>query len=175
MDPLTTNPFAVLTFIAAPAILTNASSVMALGTSNRFSRTIDRARSLTAMLQGEPVMPENLARLRLKQLRFANRRALLLVRALTAFYLSLGAFAGASFTSLLGAVFVITHHDMARQVSMAVAFSCGLVGIGGLLGGSAVLVWETRLTLAILAEETEVITEGLHLGTEDKITRGAQP
>jgi hypothetical protein len=26
MDPLATNPFAVLTFIAAPAILTNASS-----------------------------------------------------------------------------------------------------------------------------------------------------
>ena len=29
MDPLVTNPFAVLTFIAAPAILTNASSVIA--------------------------------------------------------------------------------------------------------------------------------------------------
>ena len=42
MDPLITNPFAVLTFIAAPAILTNASSVMALGTSNRFARAIDR-------------------------------------------------------------------------------------------------------------------------------------
>lgn len=171
MDPLVMNPFAVLTFIAAPAILTNASSVMALGTSNRFARTIDRARSLTAMLHSEPTMPENLARLRLKQLHYANRRALLLVRALTAFYLSLGAFAGASFTSLLGAVFVITHHDVIRQVAMTVAFACGVVGVGGLLGGSAMLVWETRLTLGILAEETDLVTEGLHLGTDDEPAR----
>lgn len=170
MDPLVTNPFAVLTFIAAPAILTNASSVMALGTSNRFARTIDRGRTLSAMLQGEPNIPETVAHLRLKQLRYANRRALLLVRALTAFYLSLGAFAGASFTSLLGAAFVITHHDIARQVAMTVAFACGVVGVCGLLGGSAILVWETRLTLTILAEETDLVTQGLHLGTEDKST-----
>ena len=52
MDPLAANPFAVLTFIVAPAILTNASSVMALGTSNRFARAIDRARSLATALQG---------------------------------------------------------------------------------------------------------------------------
>jgi hypothetical protein len=163
MDPLVTNPFAVLTFIAAPAILTNASSVMALGTSNRFARSIDRARSLASALENGQAMPEALARLRLKQLRSANRRALLLVRALTAFYLSLGAFAAASFTSLLGAVFVITHHEVARQVAMAIAFGCGIVGVGGLVGGSATLVWETRLTLAILAEETELVVEGLHL------------
>jgi hypothetical protein len=159
MDPLATNPFAVLTFIAAPAILTNASSVMALGTSNRFARAIDRARSLVAALRDEPSMPEDLVRLRLKLLGYANRRAMLLVHALTAFYLSLGAFAGASFTSLLGAVFVIIQHDIARQVAMTVAFACGVVGVGGLLTGSAMLVWETRLTLAILAEETDLVVE----------------
>jgi hypothetical protein len=157
MDPLATNPFAVLTFIAAPAILTNASSVMALGTSNRFARAIDRARSLTAALRDEPAMPEDLVRLRLKLLGYANRRAMLLVRALTAFYMSLGAFAGASFTSLMGAVFVIIQHDIARQVAMTVAFACGVVGVGGLLTGSAMLVWETRLTLVILTEETDLV------------------
>ena len=31
------------------------------------------------------------------------------------------------------------------------------------MGGSALLVWETRLTLAILAEETRLIVDGLHL------------
>jgi len=37
MDPvsLTQSPFAVLTFIAAPALLTNSSSVLALSTINR--------------------------------------------------------------------------------------------------------------------------------------------
>src|SRR5271165_3376471 len=38
------NPFAVLTAIVAPAILTNASSVLALGTSNRLGRVVDRTR-----------------------------------------------------------------------------------------------------------------------------------
>ena len=32
MDPLATNPFGILRFIVAPAILTNASSAMALST-----------------------------------------------------------------------------------------------------------------------------------------------
>jgi hypothetical protein len=97
MDPLT-NPFAVLTFIAAPAILTNASSVMALGTSNRFARAIDRTRALSAELASAQAMPEDL-----KQLRYASRRVLLVIRALSAFYVSFGAFAAASLTSLLGA------------------------------------------------------------------------
>ncbi len=35
MDGVGSNPLGMLTFIVAPAILTNASSVMALGTSNR--------------------------------------------------------------------------------------------------------------------------------------------
>jgi hypothetical protein len=38
------NPFAVLTAVVAPAILTNASSVLALGTSNRLGRVVDRTR-----------------------------------------------------------------------------------------------------------------------------------
>jgi hypothetical protein len=50
MPALETNPFAILTFIAAPAILANASSVLALGTSNRFARTIDRTRAMIRIL-----------------------------------------------------------------------------------------------------------------------------
>ncbi len=167
MDPFT-NPFAVLTFIAAPAILTNASSVMALGTSNRFARTVDRARALAAELGSQQSMSERVKLLRLKQLRYANRRALLLVRALTAFYLSLGAFAAASLTSLLGATFVITHLDVPRVGAMLVALGCGVLGVGGLVTGSALLVWETRLAFAILREETDSVVEGLHLGEQQR-------
>ena len=43
MPLLSDNPFTSLSLIAAPAVLTNASSVLALGTSNRFARAIDRA------------------------------------------------------------------------------------------------------------------------------------
>ena len=51
MDPVAFNPLSILTFIVAPAILTNASSVMSLGTANRFARAIDRARSLSAEIR----------------------------------------------------------------------------------------------------------------------------
>ena len=56
-DPsLIYNPFAALSFIAAPAILTNASTVLALSTSNRFMRASDRMRVLADRLDrgGEP-------------------------------------------------------------------------------------------------------------------------
>ena len=79
MEPLGSNPFAILTFIAAPAILTNASSVMALGTSNRFARAIDRARGLAADLEAPGrSLPE--VALRSRQLTYASRRVLILVR-----------------------------------------------------------------------------------------------
>src|SRR4030081_2477442 len=99
MDPLAPNPFGMLTFIVAPAILTNASSVMALGTSNRFARSNDRARALSSQVQGKENDPDPEVALRLRQLRVAERRVLLLVRALTAFYLSVGSFAADSLTS----------------------------------------------------------------------------
>lgn len=154
MDSLGANPFAVLTFIAAPAILTNSSSVMALGTANRFARTIDRVRALASQVEGKDNDPDPEMALRVRQLRVAEGRALLLVRSLTAFYLSVGSFAAASLVSLLGAVFYVADQIMLHQITMGVAFCAGVAGVGGLVGGSALLVWETRLALRILHEET---------------------
>ena len=50
-SPVGDNPFAVLTLIAAPAVFTNASSVLALGTGNRLARVVDRTRQLTNQLR----------------------------------------------------------------------------------------------------------------------------
>src|SRR5258708_9811018 len=54
MEPTTLaqSPFAALTFIAAPALLTNASSVLALSTINRMLRTRDRMHELFAKSEG---------------------------------------------------------------------------------------------------------------------------
>jgi hypothetical protein len=163
MDPLVTNPFAVLTFIAAPAILTNASSVMALGTSNRFARAVDRVRTLARELREQGASSSETTRLRLRQFEYAQRRMRLLVRALTCFYFSLGGFAAASFTSLLGAVFVISGHGFGREVAMLIAFGCGVAGIGGLMSGSALLIWESRFTIRVLRQEAELIVRELGL------------
>jgi len=146
------NPFGILMFIVAPAILTNASSIMTLGTSNRFARAIDRARSLSAQLDANP--PGLDVELQVRMLRSAEKRSLLLVRALTAFYLSLGSFAAASLVSILGAVFFISHNDVAHRITQLIALFAGVVAVGGLMTGSALLVLETRLTLRVLREET---------------------
>jgi hypothetical protein len=152
---LDTNPFAILTFIAAPAILTNASSVMGLGTSNRFARAIDRVRTLSRELEGQENQHDPETEFRFRQLHVAQRRALLLVRALSAFYLAVGSFAGASLVSLLGAVFVLAERDLLRHFALGIGLVCGMLGIGGLMLGAGLLIGETRLTLQILGEETE--------------------
>jgi hypothetical protein len=161
MDPLGANPFAILTFIAAPAILTNASSVMSLGTSNRYARAVDRARSLAALLEKRPDDVDAETRLRLRQLDVAERRVLLLVRALTSFYLAMGSFAAASLASLFGATFVALGLGVAREAALVVAMVSGIGGVGGLVSGSALLVWETRMTLRILAEEGAFVRQQL--------------
>lgn len=153
MGPLGGNPFAVLTFIVAPAILTNAASVMGLQTANRFARAIDRARSLSALLAQKPAGDDPESGLRLRQLESAELRVLLLVRALTAFYLSVGSFAAASFASLLGAICVVTDQQVLLWVALAVALGAGVTGVGGLLAGSGLVVWETRHATAILTAE----------------------
>jgi hypothetical protein len=155
MDPLGTNPLGILTFIVAPAILTNASSVMTLGTSNRFARAIDRARGLAAEVEGKEQQSDPLIGLRIRQLRTAERRVLLLVRALTSFYLSVGAFAAASLVSLLAAVFFVAGQELLRHITLAGALVAGILGVAGLATGSALLVWESRMSLRILQEETE--------------------
>jgi hypothetical protein len=87
---------------------------------------------------------------------------LLLVRALTAYYLSVGAFAATSLVSLLGAVFFVARQELLREVALGVALGAGVVGVSGLVCGAGLLVWETRMALRILAEETEYLQRHHH-------------
>ena len=87
------NPFAVLSLIAAPAILTNACSVLATSTGNRLARAADRARELSRQLEeaGGLATPE--AGRRLRELVLTEQRTLQLLAALRSIYLALGSFA----------------------------------------------------------------------------------
>src|ERR1700736_5712951 len=89
----TQNAFQLLTFIAAPALLTNASAVLVLSTSNRFARAVDRARKLEEL-------PDTLEHER--SLARVVRRSLALNRALTSFYVAVASFAIGTFSELLG-------------------------------------------------------------------------
>jgi hypothetical protein len=157
MDPLNVNPFSLLTFIAAPAILTNASSVNALSTSNRLARSMDRARAISRQIEEHESDADGGNSVRITLLKLAERRTLLIVRALTCFYIAIGSFAAASLISLLGAVFVAAQQDLLRQVTLAISLCAGIVGVGGLTCGSGLLVFETRMALRGMAEETRFL------------------
>lgn len=160
MDGLGSNPLGLLTFIVAPAILTNASSVMVLGTANRFARAIDRARDLSAQIEGKQDDASPEVALRRRQLRVTERRVLLLVRALTAFYSSVGAFAAAALVSLVAAILFVTEQQYLEPFILTAALCCGVAGVGGLVLGSSLLVWETRLALRVLRDETSFMLRG---------------
>jgi hypothetical protein len=156
---LAENPLSVLTFIVAPAILTNASSVMALGTSNRFARAIDRIRTLASQVEGKDPRQSPEVELKVRQLRVAQQRGLYLVRALTAFYTAVGAFAAAALLSLLSAGLVMGTVPFAGNFALGLALAAGTAGVAGLVTGASLLVRETRMTLRILMEETEFMLE----------------
>ncbi len=157
MDPASANPFGILTFIVAPAILTNASSVNVLSTSNRLARSMDRARVISTQIEEHEDDADGGNAVRLKLLKLTERRTLLVVRALTCFYVSVGSFAAASLLSLLGAVFVAAQQDLLREITQTISLCAGVVGVGGLTCGSGLLVFETRMALRGMAEETRFL------------------
>lgn len=159
MPPVAANPFTVLTLIAAPAVLTNASSVLALGTSNRFARAIDRARTLSQQLEGKRGERDPLTPLRIQQLNRTEKRAILLLHALRTFYTSLGSFAAAALVSLLGATLAASEHHIVYQITLWLALACGIVGVTGLVIGCSLLVHETRLAVLNVSEEATLLRE----------------
>jgi hypothetical protein len=125
MDAFDNNPFGLLTFLVAPAILTNASCVMLLSTSNRFGLAIDRVKAIVSDIENRHSDPGRQVDERLKHLKWAERRVLFLVRALTCLYLTVGSFVTASFVSLLGAVLFVAHQEMLRQLALIVSLCAG--------------------------------------------------
>ena len=151
------NPFAALTLIAAPAILTNASSLLTMSTNNRLARAVDRARDLTRQLEESDDLASTAASRRLRELTTAEDRSLLLLRALRSFYLALGGFAAASLLSLLGAVLVPALPRPAATALELVSVAVGFVGVGALLHGALLLVRETRLAVVVVSERAREV------------------
>jgi hypothetical protein len=149
--PLVDNPFAVLSFLAAPAILTNASTILALSTSNRLARASDRARAASAAIfagkAGEPVTDYNRM-----DFQHAARRAQLLVQSLRRFYFAAGSFAAGACFALLGAFAGYFHLPGAPLVAQILTAGAAIAGVGSLVSGSLTLLAETRLALRSLED-----------------------
>lgn len=146
------NPFAVLTAIVAPAILTNACSVLALGTSNRVARVVDRTRVLTAELVR---LGENApgCAYRLRQIERLRVRARLLMSALRSVYAALGSFATCAVISVIGALASSYALPGLYHVSAVVALCVGIGAVTALVIGCSKMVAETRLALLGMSEE----------------------
>src|SRR5882672_2072355 len=155
---LTHSPFAVLTFIVAPALLTNASSVLALSTINRMLRTRDRMHDLFARSE-TPERSESEAARMVEQVNRVEKQALLLLRALHSIYVALGAFAAATLVTLLGAGLVPFQGALWFRVLAGLGLVLGFVGVGGLVFGSASLFQATQLSLINIREEAALIRE----------------
>lgn len=137
------NPFAVLSAIVAPAILSNASSVLALGTSNRLARVVDRTRIVAAQLAPLHV------------------RAQLLVKALRLFYAGLGLFAASALVCLGGSIETFDGYVVAFYSAATLAVLTDASAVFGLCAGCVLMVRETQIAVKSLDEEAKTHA-GLH-------------
>lgn len=146
------NPFAVLTAIVAPAILTNACSVLALGTSNRVARVVDRTRiltlELTRLAAGQPGHASTV-----RQLERMRLRARMLMGALRVVYAALGSFAACALVSVIGALATSYEIPFVFHASALVALLLGLSAVTCLVVGCTKIVAETRIALQGMSED----------------------
>jgi hypothetical protein len=151
---LTENPFAVLTFIVAPAILTNATSVLALSTINRMLRTRERMQQLYTTSESSTGFCGSVF---VGQVNRVEQQAVYLLSALRWIYTALGGFAAASLVTLVGAVAGEFGNELFMRVVVGVGLLLGVIGVAGLMGGCLNLLHATQLSLASIREEAALI------------------
>jgi uncharacterized membrane protein len=155
MFSLNDNPFAVLTAVVAPAVLTNASSVLCLGTSNRIARVVDRTRVVAAEIASFQSGSSEY-QVRVGQLERLQVRAQLLFRALRILYASLGAFAAAALISVIGSALAFYGQQLAFRAAAVAGLATGAFAVTGLVSGCILMVRETRFALRNITEEAEM-------------------
>jgi hypothetical protein len=149
------NPFAALSILVAPAILTSASSVLCLGTANRLARVVDRTRIVSTQLVSLASDAETTATFR-RQLEELRVRWSLVLRALICFYMSIGSFAATALISLVGSSFTTPNLRLVFNCLAILGLLSAIVGVGSLMVGCSIMVREIRLAIRNLAEEVEL-------------------
>ena len=156
MADLSENPFALLSLIAAPAVLTNAASVLVMSTTNRFLRAGERMRALAVRIEEKKITP-GLRGLVRSQVDRTERQAVLLIGALRGAYTAIGAFASASLISIVGAGLASTTLHFGFHVTAALALAVGVLGAAALVVACLRLLAATRLSMLNMSEEAALI------------------
>ena len=155
------NPFMMLTFIVAPAVLTNASALLAMSTSTRFARAIDMAREIAKQIEsGTDMHPARLDRL-VNEFTTAETRGLLLLKALRCFYLSLSCFAMVALVSLLGSASAILKSHAAQTIFLCFLLLLGVIAVGGIVYGVILLIREIRMVIDLMQKRIHEIRQNL--------------
>jgi hypothetical protein len=155
------NPLAALTFISAPAVLTNASCVLLFGAGNRYARAVDRMHELARVVEALVDLDSEESRLRMLQLEAAEDRALYIVRALTCFYGSVATFVASTLIGLLAGIAANRWAGFPVNLAFGMGLIVGTAGVTSMILGSVLLIIETRDSFTVLREEKRVI--GLRL------------
>jgi hypothetical protein len=156
MADLSQNPFALLSLIAAPAVLTNSASVLVMSTTNRFLRASERMRALSVRVEEKKLTPGLRALVR-KQVDRTERQAVLLLSALRAAYIAIGSFASASLISILGAGLASTSLNVGFHAMAGLALGVGVAGASALVVACVRLLAATRLSMLNMSEEAALI------------------
>jgi ribonuclease PH len=150
------SPFAVLTAVVAPALLTNSSTVLVLGLGNRIARVIDRTRTVAAVMARVDPNSELYQRLQ-EQRGHLKQRSQMLSKALRLGYAAVGAFAAEALIAVLGGVLVHDGFNLAARIAGMIALAIGFGSVGSLVCACVYMVHETALALDNLAEEANTV------------------
>lgn len=155
IGPETANtPFEAFSLIAAPALLTNATCVLAMGTVSRMLRSRDRMHELFMEARKNP---ENVTPYFLAQTRRVEQQASLLLQALAATYVALAAFAGGTLMTLMGGTLKHLLETRYEGVIVLAGICLVFIGVASLVFGSVRLFHATQSSLISLRAEAEVI------------------
>lgn len=160
---LSTNPLALLTFISAPAVMTNASCVLLFGTGNRYSRAIDRVHELAEIVRLNFTVRSAEQLLRIDQLRAGERRAAFIVRALSCFYTAVAGFTASTLICLIGAILHGRGDERLFSTLILSALAIGTLGALAIIAGALMLLAESWYSFRILKKEREFLTQFEHL------------
>lgn len=151
------SPLEVLTAMITPAVLISACGTLILSTSQRLGRVVTRVRELSMQVENlSRGTKDELVTLRMTvifdQLGRQARRARLLQRSLNMFYMAVGIFVITSFAIGITGAIGLTKYPW-------VPATLGIVGLGFLCYGSALMVLEARLALRTIHKEMDFMLE----------------
>jgi hypothetical protein len=158
--PAPDTPFAALTLIVAPAVLTNATSILTFVTSNRYIVLLDRWRTVAGDIDELPDSEER--RMRVNHVDRLERRAQMLLRALRGLFLTIGMFALSALIALIGASLSANRiADIAAIPTMALA--TGTIAVLSLVYALSQLGMEATLSATHVRDEAHLLkVRGAH-------------